>query len=166
MNNEINHINNYKRSLITFLTIPLILIGCIYICYGEVFDGIKLQQTNPIKFHQLHVQLAIFSGDFSQVPLRLLPKVTASIGYYSVITIYILFSGWLILFTISSYLKLSQRVGSKIIILVETVLILAIYIISISPDLNLWLSLVGYLIISVVLLMQLLYWVYAIKIKQ
>ena len=165
MSNEINLIYNYRRSLITLLTIPSILIGCIYISYGEVFDGIIMQQTYPLKFHQLHVHLAIFSGNFFQVPLRSLPQVTASIGYYSVIAIYFLFSGWLVLFATSSYLQLSQRAGSKFIILVESALILAIYIILISPNLNLWLSLIGYIIISVVVVMLSLYWVYEIKSK-
>jgi len=166
MRNEIYLINNYKRSLITLLTIPIILIGCIYISYGEIFDGIILQQANPLKFYQLHVHLAVFSGNLFQVPLKNLPNITASIGYYSVIAVYILFSAWVVLFATSSYLQLSQKTGSKFIILVESALILAIYIISISPDLNLWLSLIGYIIISIVLVMLLLYWLYEIKTKQ
>jgi hypothetical protein len=166
MYNEINVIRNYKRSLITLLTIPLILIGSIYISYGEVFDAIIEEQNQPIKFYQLHVQLEIFQNYFSNAPLTFLPKTTALIGYYSVITIYILFLVWLVLFTITSYLKLSQRVGSKIIILLELSLILALYIFSISPDLSLWLTLTGYLIISIVFVMFLMYWAYAIKTKQ
>lgn len=166
MINEINTINNYKRVLITLLTVPLILIGCIYISYGEVFDAIISQQLNSLKFYQLQTQLSIFNNEFLHVPLSSLPKTTESIGYYSVITIYILFLAWLLLFSISTYLKLSQRTGSKIIILLELSMILAIYIISISPNLNLWLSLIGYIIISVVLVMLSLYWVYEFKTKQ
>lgn len=166
MSHEINLINNYKRSLIILLTVPFLLIGCIYISYGEIFDGIIMQHHSPLKFYQLHVHLAVFNDDFFQVPLRPLPQVTASIGYYSVIAIYFLFSGWLVLFAISSYLKLSQRLGSKIIILLETALIFAIFFISISPDLILWLSLFGYLIIAIVFVMLSLYWVYEIKSKQ
>ncbi len=166
MSNEINTINNYKRSLITLLTIPIILIGCIYISYGEIFDGIIMQHHSPLKFYQLHVHLAVFNGDFFQVPLRSLPQVTASIGYYSVITVYILFSAWLVLFAISSYLQLSQRTGSKIIIIVELSMALAMYIISISPELNLWLFLIGYIIIAIVLVMLSLYWIYEIKTKR
>ena len=166
MNNEINIIDNYKRSLITLLTIPIILIGCIYISYGEIFDGIIMQHHSPLKFYQLHLHLAVFNGDFFQVPLRSLPQVTASIGYYSVITVYILFSAWLMLFATSSYLQLTQRTGSKISIIVELSMILVIYIVSISPELNIWLSLFGYIIIAVVLVILSLYWIYEIKTKR
>ena len=166
MSNEINLINNYKRSLITLLTITLILIGCIYISYGEFFDNFFTTLNNPLKIYQLHTHLSILSGDLSPVSLSSLPQITASIGYYSVAFIYILFSGWLLLFATSSYLKLFQRVGSKIIILFELFILLAIYIISISPELNLWLSIIGYLIIAIVFVMLSLYWVYEFKSKQ
>jgi len=166
MRNEINLIDSYKKSFITFLILPLLFIGCIYISYGDFFDKIIMQQTEPLKFYQLQVQLEIFfQFDNSQVPIRILPLVTASIGYYSVISIYLIFTVWLVLFAISSYLKLSKRAGSKIIILLEAVLILAIYIISISPKLNFLLSIVGYIIISAVLVMLSLYWVYEIKLS-
>jgi len=166
MTNEINLINNYKKSLISILTIPIILIGFIYISYGEVFDVIIAQQTNPFKFYQLHDHLSVFSIDSLQIPLRILPLTTTSMGYYSVISIYILFSGWLVLFAISSYLQLSQRTGSKISILFELSFLLLISIISISPKLNLWLCIFGFSIIVIVFVMLLLYWVYEIKTKQ
>jgi hypothetical protein len=166
MSNEINLIHNYKRSLITLLSIPIILIGCIYISYGELFDSIIMQHHSPLKFYQLHVHLAVFNGEFFQVPLKPLPQVTASIGYYSVITIYILFFAWLVLFATSSYLQLTQQTGSKNSIIVELSMILTIYILLISPELNLWLSLIGYIIIAVVLVMLSLYWIYEIKTKR
>lgn len=165
MSNEINTINNYKRNLITLLTIPLILIGCIYISYGKIFDGIIIQQSGSLKFYQLQVQLSIFQNEFSQVPLKGFPHLTAKIGFYSVIAVYFLFYVWLLLFTVSSYLHLSQQTGSKISILVELSMILVIYIILINPGLNLWFSIFSYVIIAIVFVMLLLYWLYEIKTK-
>lgn len=165
MSNEINTINNYKRNLITLLTIPLILIGCIYISYGKIFDGIIIQQSGSLKFYQLQVQLSIFQNEFSHVPLKSLPHITATIGLYSVIAVYFLYYVWLLLFTVSSYLHLSQQTGSKISILVELSMILVVYIILISPGLNLWFSIFSYVIIAIIFVMLLLYWVYEIKTK-
>jgi len=164
---DISKIIEYlRKNLLVLFVIPIILIGFIYIQYGDIFDGIILHHHNNLKFYQLHIQLAIFSGDFFQVPLRFLPQVTASIGYYSVTALYILFSLWILLFATSSYLQLSQRTGSKIGILVELFTIFTIYITSICPGLNLWLSIFGYFIITIVFIMLLLYWAYEIKTKQ
>jgi hypothetical protein len=165
MNNNIIYINNFK-SLITLFPIPLILLGYIYIFYGEVFDNAIIEHFNKLKLYQLQTQLSIFNNEVLHVPLKNIPKTTELIGYYSVIFIYIIFSAWLVLFSISTYLKLSQKVGFKFMILLELSLILSIYIFSISPGLNLWLFLIGYLIILAVLIILTLYWGCEIKLNQ
>jgi len=166
MSNEISIINNYKKRLIFLLIAPVLLIGCIYISYGELFDPIIMQYHSLFKFCQLHVHLAVFNGEVFQSQLIPLPQVTVLIGYYSVISVYILFFVWQVLFAVSSYFQLSQQSGSKISIIVELSMILAIYILSISPELNIWLFLIGYIIIAVVLIILSLYWIYEIKTKR
>jgi uncharacterized membrane protein len=121
------------------------------------------EYSTEINFYQLQSQLKLFKYTLTDIPSNILPKITSSIGYYCIISIYILFSAWLGLFVISSYMQIDRKIGSKILILIELALISTIFVVSISPNLNLWLSALGYLILSSFTLLLALFWVHEIK---
>jgi len=153
-------IDNWKRNLILFLIIPIVLIGCIYINYGEIIDAIIAQQHITSGFFQLKTHLSFFQKEITPVPIMSLPIVVSTIGYYSVIFIYFLFLCWLILFAFSAYVKMYQRLGQELVILFEAAIITTVYIYSIIPGLDLWQSLVGGSVLVFVVIMLFLYWNY------
>jgi hypothetical protein len=147
----------YRRNLISLLSIPLILIGCIYICYGDVFDSVLLNNTGTSKIYQLYTHVLNFKSDLP------LPISVKSIGYYSIQFIYMLFSGWLISFLYSLYTRLSHRTGSMVDMLIELLLILFIYWFSISPGMNLWLDILIFLSITLGFILLFFYLLYEIQ---
>ncbi len=153
-------LDNCRKSLILFFLIPIILIGFIYINYGDIIEVIIRRQNIMSELFQLKTHLSIFQEKITTIPEKSLPIVVSTIGYYSLISIYFLFLGWLILFVFSSYLKLSQRMNQELIILFETVILSAIYIFSIIPGLVLWLTILGGLFLISVVIMLFLYWNY------
>ena len=163
MNTGLDIIKGWKRILNSLYIIPMVLVGCIYINYGEVFDSVLTQQNIISSFFELQTQLALFSNEFEQELLASLPKVVLNIGFYSIVLIYVLFIIWLIISTVSNYMKLSYGQGFKVLMLLEIITILTMFILFINPGLNLWLSLFVYLIIVFNVFLIVVYWLVDFK---
>lgn len=163
MNSSINQINNWKRNLVPLLAIPIIILGFTYISYGNIFDKILSQQIISSRFFQLNTQLLIFKNEYDVIILDNLPLTVLKIGHYSVLLTYILFFFWILVYTISTYAYLAFRKGMKFLMLLELMAILAIFIYSVNPGLDMWISIAIYSIISVNFLILLAYFLYDLK---
>lgn len=150
----------WKKNLFILFLISLAIIGCIYINYGEIIDTIIVQQNIMLELFRLKTHFIIFRKEIALIPTNSLPIIVSTIGYYSVIFIYVLFLCWLMLFAFSSYIKMYQRLGQELFILFETIIITIVYIFSIIPGLNLWLAIVGGLVIISMIVLLFLYWFY------
>ncbi len=162
---DINLFDSWRSNVIVLITIPIILLGCIYISYGELIDGIMADQNFHItSIIELNTQLNIFQSGFaSSQPLGSMPEIVRVIGYNTVITLYILLLLWIVSFSVSSYVKLSNRKGSKFLMFIEILFMIVVYTYSVKPGISSLLSILGYLILSILLVILLMYWVYGIK---
>ncbi len=166
MNNYINLFKGYRKSLFILLVIPVIIISCIYINYGETID-LHLERNKTItKIYQLKTHYDIFKLDTEFSSMNPMPIIVMKLGYYSSIMYYILFFGWLLITAALTYLNLSFNKGSRSTMLLETFLLLVIFVIIVSPGLSIWLSILGFLIIAFLIAIILMYWFYAIRYKK
>jgi len=159
MNNQLKNFSHIIRNLITFSAVPFIILIFIYISYGEILEGFFGELEDLPKLYQLQSQIEIFKSDVY------LPFFVKDIGYYSILGLYLCFVLWIISFSYLTYLKLSNQVGSKFIMFIEWALILCIYIFIISPDLTLWLIILGYLFIIIDFAIFIMYWIYQLNSK-
>ena len=171
MPNQINDINLYdswKRNVIVLFTIPLILLGCIYIGYGEFFDALLADHNlSETSIYQLNTQLSFFQNEISDAhEIIRLPEIVRNIGYNSVIAVYILLILWLISFSVSSYVKLTLGKGSKLLMLLELAFMTLVFTYSIKPGLSVVLYTLGYLLLFIFLLILVIYWLEAIKYRR
>jgi hypothetical protein len=157
MNYSLQYRSWFKSNLFILLAVPVVVLSMIYISYGKIIEAFLLAHPDIVKLYQLQTQINIFASRLD------LPIHVKALGYYSTIFIYILFFGWLVSHGYQSYKKLSHREGSKAAMLLETITILSIYILIISPGLLIWISLIGYCLITAIIVIIIFYWIYAIK---
>ena len=165
---DVSLLDNLKRNIVVLLIVPLILIGIINITYAQFFDAIiEKQNLEQTSIFELNTQFQIFKNDF-RVDLSKgnLPLVVRDIGYNSVFCIYILLVFWLASFSISNYVKLSLRQGSKFLILLEILLMVVVFTFSVKPGMGVLFSLLGYLIFLMLLTILLFYWLEGNRNKQ
>lgn len=160
---KINHnillFTNLKRNLLILFVVPVISIVMIYIFYGNIIDNYLAEYQSVNKLHHLMTHFDIFNSNVVLFPLNPIPEIVFKIGYAATIFIYIIFFAWLIINLLSTYYKLSNRVGSKFLMLIELLIIICLYLIIINPGLNLLFSITGFLIITFALAMILMYWI-------
>ena len=133
---EISYLDNLKRNIVILLTVPLILIGIINISYSEYYDAIiGLQKSESTSIFELHNQLRIFKNDITLSTGRL-PLAVRDIGYNSVLIIYIFLMVWIVAFSISNYLKLSHRKGSKMLMLLELLFMVIVFTFFVKPGMG------------------------------
>ena len=153
-------LKNWKRSVLTFSLVPLILIGVIYIVYGPAFDS-YFSETKLIKgFFILPFHLSFFSSNNS------LPFIVKIIGKTSIFYIYTTFLIWGLLFSLVSYIELSKQVAMKLNLLIELLLFTLVFY-NIFPFSKLFVfTFIGFLIILLDLTVIILYWIYDLKSKR
>lgn len=149
-----NIIEFLRKNLLLLFAIPIILIGFIYIQYGDIFNNYFFANNEMEGFCHLHTHLVIFSSDIN------LPCTVKNIGHFATVFIYLIFGIWLVSCLLSTYIHLSKQTASIIDILCETALLFICYFIFIMPGLNIWFSIVGVLLITTILVLLFLYWNY------
>jgi len=164
---DVSLLDNLKRNIVVLLIVPLILIGFINITYAQFFDAIiETQNLEQTSIFELNTQIRIFKDDFRvDLPNGNLPLAVRDIGYNSVFCIYILLLLWIVTFSISNYVKLSLRQGSKFLILLEILLMVVVYTFSVKPGMRFLFSLLGYLVFIMLLTILLFYWLEEIRNK-
>jgi len=158
INHNIQLLTSLKRNLLTLFVVPVLSIVMIYIFYGNIIDNYLTEEQAINELHQLKTHFDIFNSNVVLIPLNPIPQIVLKIGYVSTLFVYIIFFTWLIINLLSVYYKLSNRVGSKLLMLIELLIILGLYLIIINPGLNLLLSVTGFLIIIFVMTMIFMYW--------
>ncbi|MGM0408935.1 MAG: hypothetical protein ACQERU_13215 [Bacteroidota bacterium] len=159
IDHNIQLFNSLKRNLLILLLLPVISIVLIYIVYGNIIDNFLIEEQIINKLHQLKTHIDIFNSNVVLIPLNPIPQIVFKIGYAATVFIYIIFFVWLIINLLSTYYKLSNRVGSKFLMLIELFIILGLYLIIINPGLNILLSVTGFLVIAFVMTIILMYWI-------
>lgn len=157
--NLINITNNWKRTFFILSLVPIMLLGTIYIVYGEVFDPSFIDNNSITKFLKLGHQHSLFSSDIE------LPNIVKSIGVLLILTIRLLFLFWIVLFSIGSYSKLYEQMNSKLDSLLELIMICLIYFLFISPE-SILVYILGCLILILDLVLIIFYWIYQIRTKR
>lgn len=154
MNIASNIIDFLRNNLLLIFAVPIILIGFIYIQYGDIFDSYFSGNKEIVNFYHLRTQLMIFNSNIN------LPSTVKNIGHFAIVFIYIIFGIWLLSSLLSTYIHLSKQTASIIDILSEIALLFTCYFIFIMPGLNIWLSIVGVLLVTTILVLLFLYWNY------
>lgn len=158
-----NYISQFRnwliRNILLLLMVPVIILSWIYINYANVIGKFLLERPDLFKLYQLKNQITIFTSKID------LPVHITSLGYDVTIFLYILYVVWLATHTYYTYYQLSHNKGSKEGLLMETIILLVVYILFASPKLALWIVLSGYFAISLIILVIALYWIYSIKLK-
>lgn len=154
MNITSNIIDFLRNNLLLFFAVSIILIGFIYIQYGDIFDNYFSANNELGARYHLQTQLMIFGSNIN------LPNTVKNIGYFSIVFIYIIFGVWLLSSLLSTYIHLSKQTASIFDILSEIALLYTCYFIFIMPGLKVWLSIIGVLLITTILVLLFLYWNY------
>lgn len=154
MNDSWMRIKSVKLILLVISIIPITIISCIYIGYGEIMESNIEGGTAFIRIHQLKMHYDFFKD------LIILPAVVKNLGYYSIVSLYSLYFIWFILSFTLAYKELSNHTGSTVIILFELITLATLFIYSINPGLNRWLSVLIFFLLIIYLIMTLLYWYY------
>ena len=139
--------------------LAIIWIGVIYIIYGIELDPFFAKNVSFIEFFKLPNQFKFFSS------CVLLPIVVNKLGYVSVIMLFITFTIWIFLFSIVSYLRLSQQIANKTELTLELILISLIYFFIVSPE-NIFLYIIGCIIIALNFVLVAIYQIYELRIKR
>jgi len=147
------------NNLILLLILPLAVISIIFINYGDAIDKVLSKNPELFKLFQLKTQLLVLSYEID------MPSHIKSLGYDSVIFLFLLFFSWLLTHSFFCYLQLSQQSGSKARLLFETILLLLIFIFIVSPNLSLTIIVLGYSAIVAQIILIALYWGYSLKQK-
>lgn len=153
-----NFITRYRNwlnsNLLILFAFPILILVIIYINFGTIISAFLLNNPNLCKVWQLHSHILIFSSDIR------LPFNVKALGFNVTVFIYLLFWGLLLTNIYLCYNALSNNKGLKLEMVLKTILILAIYMFSIIPGLNIWLTIFGYLIIICTFSLISLYWMY------
>lgn len=152
-------LKNWKRSLLTFSLLPLILIGLIYINYGDVYNSFFSEGSSIRQFFILSSQLTVFNSNIS------LPFIVKILGKASIVYLFFTLLIWCLLFSFSTYIELSQQKAIKLNLLLELVLFTLIFYYFISFA-NLYIFIIVSAIILFDLTVIILYWIYELKSKQ
>ena len=122
------------------------------------------QNLPPSRIIELKVQEEIFDNEYAPEDIMSpLPNVVRAIGSSAIQLVYILLLFWLIFFSLASYKKLAYRIGFKFLIFLELLLLFGIFIFSVSPGLEVALTIVGYLVFTNLLLILVFYWLEGLK---
>lgn len=159
INHNIQLFTSLKRNLLTLFVVPVLSIMMIYIFYGNIIDNYLIEKHVVNELYQLKTHFEIFNSNVVNIPLNPIPQIVLKIGYVATVFIYIMFFAWLIINLLSTYYKLSNRVGSKLLMLIELLVILGIFLVIINPGLSLLFSVTGFLIITFTITMTLMYWI-------
>lgn len=150
--------NWFAKNMVLLLIFPLIVISFVFINYGEEIDKVLLRNPSLFKLFQLKTQLKVLS----EIEI---PSHIKSLGYDSVIFIFILFFSWILTHSFYCYFQLSRNEGSKSLLFFETMLLLLIFIFIVSPHLSLMIIVIGYAFLAVQIILIGLYWGYSLKQK-
>jgi|GEM_PF-6787170 len=159
MLNSIPIISSWKKSLLIISLVPILFLGFSFISYGFVFNPFFDKSNSFTTFFKLTNQFSLFKSDIG------LPIVLKLIGRISIVTLYGLFISWVVLFTVSSYMKLSLQVANKVELILELALVSILYFFIVSPA-SILFYLLGLLVIVINLGLIVLYWIYALKAKR
>jgi hypothetical protein len=151
--------NWFSKNLILLLILPLIINTIIFITNGEEIDKVITENSEFLKLFQLNTQLKVLNETE-------IPYYVKSLGYDSVILIIVLFFIWLLNHTLYCYLQLSHKTGSKVLLVVETILLLLIFIFIVSPHFPLLIFVFGYALLAIQIILIALYWVYSLKFNE
>lgn len=157
--NFIKTLQGWKKSLLIISIIPILLLGFSFISYGVVFNPFFTESGSYIDFFKIPNLFSFFSSDVT------LPTIVKIIGRTCTISLSVVFVIWIILFTITCYLKLSQQIGNKIELITELVIISLVYFYFISPS-SVVSFLLGLLLIVINFGLIGLYWIYELKSKK
>lgn len=159
VNNLVMFRNWLINNLILLFILPLAVVSIIFINYGDVIDKVISKNTELFKLFQLKTQLKVLTYDIE------IPVHVKSLGYDSVIFLILLFYTWLLTHTLYCYLELSQQSGSKARLVLETILLLLLFIFIVSPNLPLSIIVLGYSALAAQIILIALYWGYSLKQK-
>jgi len=152
----IQEINNWKKTLLILSLLPIILLGIIFITYAGSFDVFFANTKTLTGFFRLSNQLLLFNSITS------LPLIITSIARISILWLYITAFIWMSIFSVTTYLKLSYQLDFKIKLTIELLLISYIYLFIVSPT-NIFLFILGCLILLANLVLIIFYWIYEFK---
>jgi hypothetical protein len=162
MNDTIRSFDKLKANIFSLSIVSVLFIGSIYILYGEELKGIFTHYPD-LRLYQLYSQYVFFKNETISTVRIGLPATTAFVGYYSIISVYILFYAFLILAGISTYLKLLNGTMAKAVLMIEWIILLTLFVVFFNPGLGLFLSVLGYLLILGAFFLLLLYRIHEIK---
>ena len=145
--------NWLNSNLLLLFAFPVLVLIMIYISYGTIIGSFLQNNYNLCKVWQLNSLILTFSSDID------IPFHIKALGFNAAIFIYMLFVGLLISHLYLTYDSLSSNEGSKLELVLKTILVLLIFIFSIRPGLNIWIALSGYFIIVCIFLLIFLYWI-------
>lgn len=145
-------INKWKHFFLLLSIIPIVLIGMIYIVYGDIINPLFVEKSSLIDFLKLSNQHALFSSEIS------LPFIVKSLGSLSTIMINTTFLLWLFMHVIIT----SQHIGNKVGLVIELLIIASLYFLIISPK-SIIIYILGTIIIIADLALIASYWFNQIK---
>jgi len=152
--------NWFIRNLILFLILPLTALLLIFTFFSGTIDRFLFQNPELFKLYQLQTQLRVLSSDVG------LPSHIRSLGYDSVIFLCLLYIVWILTHTVYCYVQLSNQFGSKTLLFLETIFLIAIFIFIVGPELSFGIIVLGYFVIAVQIILICLYWGYSLRQKK
>ncbi len=157
--NLIQTTTNWKRSFLLMGIVPVIFIGTIYIVYGSAINSSFVENKSVFEIFKFSNQFYLFEME------NALPSIVQILGRISIIILNFVFTAWLCLNILLSYLKLSKQEANQIDLFFELLLLVLVYLLFVSPS-NLFLFILGCLVLVLNLSLIVVYLVYYKKQKQ
>ena len=156
MDTTIKHLENWKRNILVFSLIPIIIIALVNVYFHNLID--IAYQGDFSSLFSLKGQKLLFSSDIA------LSQYVNYISVSCINTFYLLITLWFILYSITNYLKLSSLSCFTIGAILELFVIVFLYFKFFLPT-NVLLVIMHIILLLFNLIMVVVYWYYQVKVE-